>query len=125
MAAEITLDNPVDAAGNLSLVRGDDYAVADGRAPTWTIENTDIELDSGWTIELTIAEVAGPYTGTVTEVTTDNFTIKVPLTAAQTALLWITNARYALQAIHAVTDGSVITLTSGRVSIRRPQGLTT
>jgi len=94
-ATSITVASPVAASGEVTIFRGDDYADADGRALTFTVANysgpslagatTTMALISKANYERGLQTSALSVTATVTGTTT--LTIKVDLTAAQTAAL--------------------------------------
>jgi len=94
-ADTVTVASPVAASGEVTVFRGDDYADADGRALTFTVANYSGPSLAGATTTMALIAKANYERGlqtsalsvaaTVTGTTT--LTIKVDLTAAQTAAL--------------------------------------
>lgn len=111
---------PVAASGAVTLVAGDDYATADGRQlkfvdtaglwPTLTGATVALKVGTGPATAVTLA------TGTVVTGTGSNKEVDVALTRVQSATLMPTiYYKYALVAT--LTDGSVVTLSSGTLTV--------
>ena len=92
-ATSVTVASPI-SGGTVTTVQGDDYKAEDGRAIEWVV-STPVDLTGG-TVEVVLSGVA-TYTGSV--VGTD--TIRLELTAAQTAAIPVGPHRY--QVIHTQT----------------------
>ena len=110
--ANVTITSPVATDGTaINLVRGDDYANADGRALTFT-GATWPTLTSG-TVALKVATGATitTYTGTVTGAQA----CRVELTDTQTAALAPGIYNYDLEAT--LAGGSVVTLVQGSLRV--------
>ena len=89
-ATSVTVASPI-SGGTVTTVQGDDYKADDGRAIEWTVATT-AELTGG-TVAV-IVEGVDTYTGSVV----DETTIRLELTAAQTAAIPVGPHRY--QVIH-------------------------
>ena len=110
--ANVTITSPVATDGTaINIVRGDDYANADGRALTFT-GATWPTLTSG-TVALKVATGATitTYTGTVTGAQA----CRVELTDTQTAALAAGVYAYDLEAT--LAGGSVVTLVQGTLRV--------
>ncbi|MCL5942761.1 MAG: hypothetical protein M1325_04465 [Actinobacteria bacterium] len=115
-ASEITTSSPVSAAGDIELVQGDDYAVADLRSLEWS--------STGWP-DLTGAAIAfrgrrrnGTLTAEIAgSVVTPTGTalVRVELTAAQTAAMDAGAYTYELEAT--LATGRTITLARGTLTV--------
>ena len=89
-ATSVSVASPI-SGGTVTTVQGDDYKADDGRAIEWTVATT-AELTGG-TVAV-IVEGVDTYTGSVV----DETTIRLELTAAQTAAIPVGPHRY--QVIH-------------------------
>ena len=100
-ATSVTVASPI-SGGTVTTVQGDDYKAEDGRAIEWVV-STPVDLTGG-TVEVVLSGVA-TYTGSV--VGTD--TIRLELTAEETAA--IHRGRYRYQVVHtqSVALGSDVT----------------
>lgn len=110
----VTVVSPVASDGTtLNLVRGDDYANADGRALTFT--NTGVAWPSlaGATVTFTVGGVA--KTCTVTQATAPNQSLYAELTAANTEALGIGTYDYDVQAT--LAGGRIDTLIRGKCTL--------
>lgn len=87
----VSVSSPVASGKNVTTVQGDDYDAADGRAIEWTVAST--ATLTGGTVAV-IVEGVDTYTGSVV----DETTIRLELTAAQTAAIPVGPHRY--QVIH-------------------------
>ena len=87
----VTVSSPVASGLNVTTIQGDDYKAADGRAIEWTVAST--ATLTGGTVAV-IVEGVDTYTGSVV----DETTIRLELTAAQTAAIPVGPHRY--QVIH-------------------------
>ena len=87
----VTVSSPVASGLNVTTIQGDDYDAADGRAIEWTVAST--ATLTGGTVAV-IVEGVDTYTGSVV----DETTIRLELTAAQTAAIPVGPHRY--QVIH-------------------------
>lgn len=72
---------------HLEIVRGCDYAAADGTALTWTITDAQDLTAATATLTLKKGATTQAFTGTVTETAADTWQISIELTAAQTDAL--------------------------------------
>jgi hypothetical protein len=110
-SAEITLVSPVLASGDVSLVRGDDYAHADNRALTWS--STSWPDLTGATVTFSAKPRRGGTTFTKAATVVNATTVRLELTAADTNSL-VADAKYDfdLQAELAVSE-RVVTLFFG------------
>ena len=100
-ATSVTVASPI-SGGTVTTVQGDDYRAEDGRAIEWVV-STPVDLTGG-TVEVVLSGVA-TYTGSVVGADT----IRLELTAAQTAA--IHRGRYRYQVVHtqSVALGSDVT----------------
>lgn len=104
-SGQITTVSPVAQSGDVSVIRGDDYLVADSRALEWT------DADASWP-DLTSATISvdiegGPtFTGAVV-----GGNVQLELTDEQTSTLKIGPRAFSVRAT--IADGSRITLLSG------------
>jgi hypothetical protein len=87
----VTVSSPVASGLNVTTIQGDDYKAADGRAIEWTVAST--ATLTGGTVAV-IVEGVDTYVGSVV----DETTIRLELTAAQTAAIPVGPRRY--QVIH-------------------------
>jgi hypothetical protein len=87
----VTVSSPVASGLNVTTIQGDDYKAADGRAIEWTVAST--ATLTGGTVAV-IVEGVDTYVGSVV----DETTIRLELTAAQTAAIPVGPHRY--QVIH-------------------------
>ena len=105
-ATSVTVASPI-SGGTVTTVQGDDYKADDGRAIEWTVATT-AELTGG-TVAV-IVEGVDTYTGSVV----DETTIRLELTAAQTAAIPVGPHRYQVIVTQTVGNGSdVLTLVQG------------
>jgi len=103
----ISVSSPVASGQNVTTIQGDDYDAADGRAIEWTVAST--ATLTGGTVAVVI-EGVDTYTGSVV----DETTIRLELTAAQTAAIPVGPHRYQVIVTQSVANGSdVITLVEG------------
>ena len=103
----VTVASPVASGGNVTTIQGDDYDAADGRQLDWTVSST--ATLTGGTVAVVIAGV-DTYTGSVV----DETTIRLELTAAQSAAIPVGPHRYQVIVTQSVANGSdVITLVEG------------
>ena len=100
-ATSVSVASPI-SGGTVTTVQGDDYRAEDGRAIEWVV-STPVDLTGG-TVEVVLSGVA-TYTGSVVGADT----IRLELTAAQTAA--IHRGRYRYQVVHtqSVALGSDVT----------------
>ncbi len=89
-ATSVTVASPI-SGGTVTTVQGDDYKAEDGRAIEWVV-STPVDLTGG-TVQVVLSGVA-TYTGSVVGADT----IRLELTAAQTAAIPVGLHRY--QVIH-------------------------
>jgi hypothetical protein len=90
VATAVTVTSPVASDGDVELYQGDDYANADGRALAWTNAAGSWPDLTGATVKLVVRAPNGDLiqvTGSVVTPTGAGQTVRVELTAAQTALL--------------------------------------
>jgi len=120
----ITVQSPVVTSSNVQLIRGDDYATADGRQLDWTDSGSTWPDLTGATVTLTFRVVGTDAsvtasTGTVVNSGTATQTARFELTAVQTALFTIYTRRayvYDVQAALA-TSGNIVTLAIGYATV--------
>jgi len=107
-AGQVTTVSPVSQGGMVTIVSGDDYNAADGRALEWTDANAAWPDLSG-----TIAFICGSVTvaGSIITSTGPGKKVRVQLTAAQTALLPQFTSVYTI--LMTQSDGDRITLVQG------------
>jgi len=115
---EINVVQPVAQDQTLTLVRGDDYSAADGRALQWTGYFPDL---TGATITFTIAsrrdyQAIVQATCTAAPGTEGAWTVTAELTSAQTSLLNPYDTSYVYD-VEAVIDSRHVTLVRGRVEV--------
>jgi hypothetical protein len=117
----VTVVTPVLSGGNMQIVRGDDYANADGRALTFNISDpTGSGLPSltGATVRLKTGLPNRPnlpnlnVIGTVVTATGTTRTVRFELTSAQTAVL--VPIAYYFDVEATLSTGRVITLLQGQ-----------
>ena len=107
-AAAITVTSPVAGSGTVSIVRGDDYLAADGRALDWTDSGGTWPTLTDATITLTIKGNLLTKTGSVVTATGDGKKVRVALTNSDTSSLPIGTWDYDVQAT--LSSGAVVTL---------------
>ena len=112
-ALTVTLTAPVATSGNaITVIRGDDYLNADGRALAFT--GTNWPVITGGAVALIVRfPTVTSYTGVVTGAAA----CYIELTDTQTALLTPGVYDYDLQATLAGVGGSVITLAQGTFTV--------
>ena len=112
-ALTVTLTAPVATAGNaITVIRGDDYLLADGRELSFT--GTNWPVITGGAVALIVRfPTVTSYTGVVTGAAA----CYIELTDTQTALLTPGVYDYDLQATLAGVGGSVITLAQGTFTV--------
>ncbi len=116
----VTIVSPVLSSGNVQIVRGDDYANADGRALTFDISDPGNFLPSlaGATVRLKTGLPNRPnlavlnVTGTVVTATGTTRTVRFELTSAQTAVLVPIAYNFDVEAT--LSTSRVITLLQGQ-----------
>jgi hypothetical protein len=117
----VTIVSPVVQGGNVQIVRGDDYANADGRALTFDISDptgTGLPSLTGATVRLKTGLPNRPnlavlnVTGTVVTATGTTRTVRFELTSAQTAVLVPIAYNFDVEAT--LSTGRVITLLQGQ-----------
>ena len=112
-ALTVTLTAPVATAGNaITVIRGDDYLLADGRELSFTGTNWPVITGGAVALIVRFGTVTS-YTGVVTGAAA----CYVELTDTQTALLTPGVYDYDLQATLAGVGGSVITLAQGSFTV--------
>lgn len=114
-SGQITTTSIVSQAGDVTVLKGDDYYAADGHAIEWT------DSSAGWP-DLTSATVLfslhGPYAGSFTaacSVVTPSGSgkkVRLQLSAAQTSLLVATAHDY--EVVATLSDTHVVTLVRGK-----------
>lgn len=115
----VVVVSPVAEYGRqIELVRGDDYAEADGRALRWIF--TGVQLATGATAVLGLADTREPaartaYPGAVAA-GDDGPTLTFELSGEQTQTLQLGSSRYAFD-VAAVSNGRNMTLARGFVSV--------
>lgn len=107
-AAAITVTSPVASSGTVSIIRGDDYLAADGRALDWTDSGGTWPDLTDATITLTVKGALLAKTGSVVTPTGDGKKVRVALTNSDTASLPIGTWDYDVQAT--LSSGAVVTL---------------
>ena len=105
--ANVTVSSPVASNQHVTTIQGDDYDAADGRAIEWTVAST--ATLTGGTVAV-IIEGVDTYVGSVV----DETTIRLELTAAQTAAIPVGPRRYQVIVTQSVALGEdVLTLVQG------------
>jgi hypothetical protein len=120
--AAITLVQPVTAAGDVTLVRGDTYSATDGRALAWSSSSwPDL---TGATITMTARDksdaVGLSASGVVSGAGTGTQTVRVELSATDTAALTVGFRTYQYD-VEAVIAGRHITLVRGYLTVLADQ----
>ncbi|MFB3816139.1 MAG: hypothetical protein ACE147_00630 [Candidatus Methylomirabilales bacterium] len=112
-SGQIVTSSPVASSGAVTIVRGNDYAAADGRALTWTDAGGTWPNLTGATVRLRVAGLS--VTGTVVQATGPGI-VRVELTAEQTAAQTPrVRAPYDLEAT--LSSGRVVTLVRGHWTV--------
>lgn len=112
-ASAFSIVSPVATNGTITVIRGDDYKNADGRALSFTLSSAPSIV--GATIALLVqtgVAATTSFSGVVTSATA----CYVELTSAQTLALNVGNMAYDLQAT--LSDGSIVTLVQGTLSVQ-------
>lgn len=117
---QVTVVSPVDPKGlDIKIVRGDDYAAADGRALCWT-SNGWPDL-TGALVTFTAQHSNQPgilqASGAVLPPEGGNQTVQVELTSAQTNLLIPGSRAYWYDLEATLASGRIITLVKGQMSV--------
>ncbi len=107
----VTVVSPVLASGDITLVRGDDYAIADGRPITWSF--TSAVTLTGATVALQIADQTGACTVSGTN---PNYSVSAELTAAQTTALAEGVLPFSVKAT--LSGGHIVTLIAGSANVQ-------
>jgi len=100
----VTVSSPLSASGNITTIQGDDYDADAGRQIDWDVSTT--ATVTGGTVSVVLSGVA-TYTGSVV----DADTVRLELTAAETAAIPVGKRKY--QVILTDTGGDVATLVEG------------
>jgi hypothetical protein len=114
----VTIVQPVAQDQSLTLIRGDDYSIADGRALQWTGSFPSL---TGATVRLTVSSKRNyqpifQSTCTATPGSGGTWTVTAELTSAQTALLNPSDTSYVYD-VEAEIGTRHVTLASGRVRV--------
>lgn len=116
--ATVVLTSPVAASGDLTIVRGDDYYTADGRAPIWTAEDASGPSIAAATIRFTarhrVTQVETNVVGGV--LAADPWSVTVEIPKATTAA-WSLGNVYDFDVQATLANAHVITLLSGRMNV--------
>jgi len=113
--AQITTVAPVTQKGVVSLVAGDDYLAADGRALEWTdAGNTWPDL-TGAAVAFQVADGELVAPGSVVTPSGPGKKVRVELTAAQTAVLKVRISDYDVRAT--LASGHKVTLVRSQVKV--------
>lgn len=104
--ASITTRAPVASGGAVSIVQGDDYATADGRALEWVNAAGSWPDLTGATIKFSVGSLT--VTGSVVTPSGANQKVRVELTAVQTGALALGTFRYDVEAT--LSTGRKVTL---------------
>lgn len=119
-SARVDVVSPVNLVGDqITIVRGDDYASADGRALEWQTSDAATWPDlTSATIQLTVKYGAGSttYSGSVVTPTGVSKKVRVELTAAQTGALVAQEYDWDLQATLS-GSGRKVTLRRGKAYV--------
>ena len=100
----VTVSSPVASGLNVTTIQGDDYEAADGRSLDWDVSTT--ATVTGGTISVVLSGV-DTYTGSVV----DADTVRLELTAAETAAIPVGKRKY--QVILTDTNSDIATLVEG------------
>jgi hypothetical protein len=113
-AGEVSYLGPVAPSGDVTIVRGDSYLAADGRALEWATaqEGTWPDL-TGASIKVTFG--ATTFTGSVVVGTGATKRVRLELTAVQTSSL--VRGRYDYDVEATLSGGNVVTLTQGEAVV--------
>lgn len=124
MAGVLTFTQP-DANGNFSIVQGDDYKAADGRAILWTNPGNPWPNLTGATITFVCGKGAftkafGPWPASSPEPAVPNQNVQLELPAADTIQLSPSigvydSYGYSLTAV--LQDGATVTLIQGQMTV--------
>lgn len=122
-SAAVTVVAPVTSSGDITVVRGDDYAAADGRALSWTDTGGAWPDLTGATIVLTAQRAGQPHVWDVTCLNPgdDEQTLQAEPTSAQTALLHPGQRGYKFDIQATLANTRVVTLVLGVVSVTEDQ----
>lgn len=118
LPAAVTYDGPIAQSGEVTLVRGDDYAAADGRALEWENEEGAWPNLTSATITFAstpIGSTSLSKTGAIVVPTGAGQLVRVELTASDTEDLEPGTYRYDLQA--ELSSDRKVTLARGRLTI--------
>lgn len=110
-ASVVTVNAPVASDQTVRLVRGNAYLNADGRAVAWSVASPDL---TGASATLTVKSYAGA-TVLSKAATIAGSTVRVNLTASETAALELGTPKYKYSLIATLSDGSPATLATGTV----------
>lgn len=119
--AHVTYTGPVATNGDITIVRGDDYSNTDGRGLEWTTTSaSEWPTLTGATVTFTVkSRSAGTteltVTGTVVTATGAAKSVRVELTAGQTALAVGNDHAFDVQAT--LAGGRKVTLVRGTLAV--------
>ncbi len=123
--AGVTVVSPTASGGQLlTIVRGDDYLAADGRAPAWSSDDwpdltaAAVQLTAR---DKTSGDVALSAAGEVTVAGAGDQTVRVELPTAATSVLRVGAQRYVFDVEATLAGGSVVTLVMGTVNVLEDQ----
>lgn len=116
----ITTVNPVAQGGVVTIVRGDDYDAADGRALDWTDASAAWPTLTGATIAFEIGDGLLIVAGSVVTPTGPSKKVRAEPTALETATLEATIYDYDVRAT--LSSGNIVTLVRGQVKVIDDEG---
>lgn len=114
VAGSVTVSSPVSAAGNITVVRGDDYKQVDGRALSFTLTNAP--SITGATLKFTAVNRSTGTTLVLTPTVTSATAFYAEMTKAQTATLGL-GAIHAFDVQATLASGNVVTLVTGTMTV--------
>jgi len=127
----IATSNPIADDGSITIIRGDDYYNADGRALEWSTTNaTTWPTLTGATITFTANKSASndniggdtiTATGSVVVDTGANKQVRVELPSADTATLAIGVHGFCYDVQATLTNDHIVTLATGTMTVRKDQ----
>lgn len=113
-ASGTTVVNAVATSGRITLVRGDDYLNADGRALSWTVSSPNL---TGASATLTIRTYAGATVLAKAMTVVGATTVRADLTHTETAAMALGTPAYTYEIVATLSGGGTATIASGTVWI--------
>jgi hypothetical protein len=118
-AAGVTVMSPIDAiSGNLELIRGDSYSVAEGRQIAWTSTDwTPLDLSSAVAITF---KARSRYSSSIFEKAAEAVSdtlVRVELTSAETEDFAVGRDAYRFDLEAELAGGNIVTLAQGKMHV--------